>query len=429
MLKKMNLTIAALAMLFAGQAVAQSEMLLPPVAGDLVANQLSRSFQDTQWPSRHTELARVSYQRSLVNVKRPTKTGLGGLAGLVDDSTVPLSDSTLVSESRQYFVDASGQSLAEGIELPLSAPGAIIRISTSDTTGALSLDRLRLSIDGAVVQARKIVERTVDGHSLKAAGLSVPTNTLAFRLGREAGAGILGLSVDGLTPQQPALVQVFEPNSPWVARLRVNSQRFLAGQPIKAHLSIQSSSGGTIVPATASAVLTSPSLDQRQPLQASNERSGSWQITAPERIQAEPGLYQVNAHAEAEIDGIVVRRDLGHAVAIAPPTARFGSTVSMVRGKDQSLSLEFPVEATISGRYQVGATLYATDKRGRLAAVATAETASVLPAAGASLKLDFDLNAPGLEGYGAPFEIRDLVLRDQGRMLILEQRQRALVLD
>ena len=428
MLNKMNLAMVALAVLFAGQAVAQSTVLLPPVAGDLVADQLSRSFQDTQWPSRHTEQASVSYQRSLVDVKRPAKIGLGGLAGLVADSTVPFSDSTLVSESRQYFVDASGQSLSEGIELPLSAPGAIIRISTSDAAGALSLDRLRLSIDGATVRARKVVERTVDGQSLNAAGMSVPSNSLAFRLGREAGAGTLGLTVDGLAPQQPALVQVFEPNSPWVARLRVNSQRFLAGQPIEARVLLESADR-SLVPEMASAVLTAPALDQRFALDLLDEHAGTWRIAAPERVQSRPGLYQVDAHAETEIDGLVIRRDLSHAVGIAPPTARLGSTVSVLRTKDRSLSLEFPVEATISGRYQAGATLYATDKRGRLVAVAVAETAGVLPASDASLRLDFDLDSPGLEGYGAPYEVRDLSLRDQGRMLLLEQRQRALVLD
>jgi hypothetical protein len=61
-------------------------------------------------------------------------------------------------ESRQYWVDIDGQALAAGIDLPTTAPGAVIRISALDGGTTLQLDsaRLQLAVDGIALDRAQL---------------------------------------------------------------------------------------------------------------------------------------------------------------------------------------------------------------------------------------------------------------------------------
>lgn len=401
---------------------AESTNLLPAASDDLVATSLSRGFTNANWPSRHVEQTELSYQHSLL--ERETSKRAQYALNAIEDGRP---DAALISESRQYYVDTTGGQLADGIDLPLTAPGAVIRLSTetSDNRSGLSLQQLELKLNGNAVDARKVAQDVAGGSQLRASGWRVPENTLAFRMGRTIDAGTLTLRYSGLAADTPVLVHVFEPQSRWVARLVLNSQRFLAGQTITASLMLDDGQRQQ-TPTMVSAVLSTPGGERLSSMTRSGSE-GLWEITAPEHVQSIPGLHEVHVHAEQRFGDVIVRRDISHAVSIAPALARFSGAATLVQDRD--VRLELPVEASLAGRYQINATLYATDRKGELQPAAFSQTAAVLPAGGGPLSVAFDTQKLAEAGLGAPFELRNVSLLDQGRMLQLEHRQRALVIE
>jgi len=392
------------------QQIARQGVALTTGEADLAAETLARGLDSTDWPSWHRETEPVSVTRSLLgNVA--AKSGMAAAPRLDG----PGLDRTRISESRHYYVDTDGAALGRGIELPLTAPGAVIRISVPEDQ-ALTLDAVRLVFDGRAVPARDFAETSALGRDLRASGWSVPENTVAFRLDRRVRAGVLDVSVDGLDSRRAALVHVFEPDSPYVARLTLNRQAFLAGQRIAADFEVRGPTARR-VPAGAALALVDPD-GQRS---ASMRRSaGGWEITASARSGQPPGaLHEIHAVVETRIDGLEIRRNLTHAVAIAPALARLTGE-ARVTG-DRELSIVVPVETAVEGRFQVRATLYTGGADGDARPVTLAESAAVLAPGTGALALRFD--TAGLTG---PFELRDLMLFDQGRMLLLERRARAL---
>lgn len=402
---------------------AQSVALLPAGAADLVAPAISERIAAEDWPSHHSESISLSHQR-LLTESGPTKSG--PLVALAAGPSVPVLDASRIAESRQYWVDAGGAELGFGIELPLTAPGAIVRISAPD---GVTLDpaAIRLRFDGREVSAQSLSDARATGAQLRRSGWALPSNTVAFRLDRKVGAGMLGLVVDGLPSDVTALVHVYEPDSPFVARLEVDRQGFIAGQQIEARIALEHDRGHSL-PASASVLLASPDGGSRAFLE---RRSGdaAWMIEAPQQPAAStPGaLHELQSHIDTVVDGIRVRRDLVHAIAISPALGRLSGNAEILRGAE--LAIGMGLETALDGRFLLRGTLYAHDKRGQLVPAALSESASNLTAGAGQLQLGFDRAGLEQAGFRAPFELRDLMLFDQGRMLLLESRQRALLIE
>ena len=88
-----------------------------------------------------------------------------------------------------------------------------------------------------------------------------------------------------------------------------------------------------------------------------------------------------------------------------------------------NLRVSLPVEAASPGRYEARGTLYATAKAGSLRPVSQAHAAAWREEGDAMLVLQFG-RAHVPAGYGAPFEVRQLELNDQGRIAPIESRAR-----
>ena len=84
------------------------------------------------------------------------------------------------------------------------------------------------------------------------------------------------------------------------------------------------------------------------------------------------------------------------------------------------------MDAASEGRYEVRGLLYGLDREGRLRPAATGHAAAWLPAGKGALTLRFDAATLKSSGLTGPWELRGLELRDQGRLGLLERRQRAL---
>jgi hypothetical protein len=144
--------------------------------------------------------------------------------------------------------------------------------------------------------------------------------------------------------------------------------------------------------------------------------------TLPADAAVERGLWEAQVFAEGRDGDRRVQRDGRVAFAVAQPTARL---VGEGRASRSGLRFELPLQVRSPGRYEVAATLFATGTDGLAHPVAQAASAAWFEPGTRSLTLAFGRELVPL-GYGAPFEVRELTLKDQSRMGLLETRAVAL---
>ncbi len=403
--------------LIAGTSLAMAQVQwLDESATDLRANALENNLRSVP-SSLHQESASINFAwgPDQATQGRPASAG-----------PTPMGSDRPVAESRQYWVDSNGAALAQGIELPISAPGAVIRMSALDSGSRITLDPegLRLTMNGQGVSADFGPAEITTGKDMRAQGMRVPEDSLAFRLGREAASGTLSVALDGVPSDQALVIHVFEPNSPWVARLALPRHNFLSGQALDFDLGL-GNGRQQIGIGSVQAVLASPDASQTWSLQPG--RSGGLHLAAaPVAARSMPGsgLYEAHVYLESQFNGMTIRRDLTLALNIAPAIARFNGQASLARSA--GLGLDLGVETAIGGRFQINAEVFGTDAGGQLQPLGFVQSAAVLEAGGGTISLEIDSNLLRSSRLHAPFEVHNLALLDQGRMYLLEQRARAL---
>ncbi len=403
-MKKLQL-IVALSLITGSAFSAQAVEWLPPTNNDLVASGLTADLNHIP-ASRHAESSPVNFSWALSADR---------------DTTVQLQR----AESRQYWVDVSGQQLAGGIDLPLTAPGAVIRVSALESGTNLQLDpaQMELSIDRGSLEMASL-EDVSTGAMMQRQGMAVPEDTVAFRLPADVDVAQLSIRHPGASADQALVVHVFEPNSPWVAEMTAPRTNFLAGQPIEFGLSL-SDGNHTFTIDQVDAMLVSPDAGQVWSLAHSADRGLSGQVP-PEGLSAAAGLYEAHAYIEQQIKGLTIRRDVKLAFSMAPQSGRFTGQVRQANAS--GLGLDLGVEVVTAGRYQVNGEIFGTNVFGELKPLALAQSAAVLEPGTGTIRLDLDESLLNASRLGAPFEVRSLQLLDQGRMFLLEERARAVVI-
>ena len=315
------------------------------------------------------------------------------------------------AQSREYWMTVDGADLQRGVALPMSAPGALVRVSPA--TGAAGLR----SADFSVARAGRAVQiaSLADATSLRAAGMAATAGTQVLRLGANSGAGNSLLRAANASGDY--VVHVFEPNSDRLLFARASRNHALAGDTMR--VAIDGRSGTRAVAAVSQALLVAPDGSSR-PVPVRKARGGGLVavFALPGRGATDKGLWELQVFAD--VDG--VPRDARTAFAVALPTARFAGDYT---ADARSLRVGLPVQAASPGRYEARGTLYATAPGGALRPVSEAHAAAWMRPGTATLVLAFP-RAHLPAGYGAPFEVRDLELNDQGRMAPLESRERGL---
>ena len=398
-------TFIALA-LVSGSAIASNNIeWLPAAERDLIATDLTIAT-DAIPNSFHSETTPLSYTWAATE-RSPTDAAMQGA----------------VVESRQYWVDVSAQALERGVKLPISAPGSVIRVSALDSDTGLQLDpgRLELSINGQSLN-RSALE-TASGSEMRQQGMQVPQDSLAFRLPIDSQAGSLEMRMTGTAVQTPMVIHVYEPESPWVARMSAARSSFLSDQTIELEL-VLDDGGKSFSVDQVSAMLVSPDAGEMIDLSRSDDAGKLQAIVPISAVSAAPGLHEVHAYVEHNIDGMTVKRDLKLAIGVAPASGRFTGQVDNL--SPLGLNLNLGVEVAVEGRYQVNAEIFGTNERGDLKPLAFTQSATVLEAGSGLISIGVDADILRASELSAPFEIRNLQLMDQGRMFVLEHREQAL---
>lgn len=315
---------------------------------------------------------------------------------------------TFAAESREYWQTVEGAELQQGVNLTTTAPGAVIRISPA--RGAVALNAADFGVRSRTRPIR--LERAAGAEELRAAGMEVDTGTAVLKLARENAAG--HYSLHSAKAKGRYLVHVYEPESQVLLKARADRQHVLGGDTIA--VSMTMSRNGRPIPAQAQALLVAPDGSSR-PVKVTRDAAGNLDARVPLPLQANatPGLWELQVFANSG----EVSRDARTAFGVAAPTARLRGDVEI---DARQLRVAMPVQAASPGRYEVRGTLFATGPDGVARPVSQAHSAAWFEHGVGTLQLGFDRrHVPA--GFGAPFEIRQLVVMDQTRMAPLEVRE------
>lgn len=323
------------------------------------------------------------------------------------------------AESREYWMQTDAAELRRGLDIDTTSAGALIRLSPADGQARIELAELRLLRNGQAIDAGKAFAQSAGEAQLREAGMDVSAGTAVVRLEPALGQGRFRLQLEQAHGRY--LVHVFEPDSAYRLNARAVRANLLAGDRLEVSVAMQN--GERRMDASElQGQLVSPT-GTSYDLHLTRARDGSYLASArvPESAQGASGLWEVQLLAGGLDGGRRIQRDVRTAVAIAQPTAKLAGAYAFEPAK---LQLAVPLQVGSPGRYQVGATLYATGSDGVARPVSQSHSAAWLETGSKQLTLTFDrAHVPG--GYGAPFEVRFLELKDQTRMGTLETRERA----
>ncbi len=328
------------------------------------------------------------------------------------DPAQPLAASTpYVAQSREYWETVDAAALDRGVQLKMSAPGSLIRISPAHGARALRSDELQVS--GS--RGAATMDNIAGSEQLTKAGMDVQAGTVIAKLGDQEGAGTYTVRVPKAEGQY--LVHVFEPQSSDVLRAGTDRDHALAGSSLRFDVDF-SRAGKLASTVKAEGMLVAP--DGRSwpvALDASGNGGLAANVKLPTKVGNTPGLWELQVFANA--DGI--QRDARTAFAVAAPTARFNGVFAF---NAKTMRMALPVQTGSTGRYEARGTLFATGADGVMRPVSEAHSAAWIKRGNGMLVLQFN-RAHLPQGYGAPFEVRQLELNDQSRMAQLESRERA----
>jgi len=353
--------------------------------------------------------------------------------GLDPQQDIALAPAPFVARSREYFLDLTATELRRGVNLPTHGAGALVRLNPAlgrppeGSATAAAIDPLQISITTA--DKRTFTQGTgfdqmATADQLKAAGSPFVEGTTAFRLNPEVGAGIHRMRVEGLADGGRYVLHVFDRNSPVELVLSTSRSAYLSGQSlaIKAHLA------GGIPAQEVQGFVTSPA-GRAWPLTFEPVGKGFFHATLVlDGLEVPtPGLWQAHVSAASGDGKAQILRQGRTAFDVAVPSARLDGEAALV-SSDDGLAVRLGVESAASGRYEVRGVLFASAGDGQMLPAAVAHSADFLQAGSGSLVLSFDTSAAQAAGLGAPFEVRDLRLMDQGTMGLLHQQRVGLVI-
>lgn len=410
-----RVALACAALALTGAAAAAQRELQPPQAGDLAARAVvaPEAMQESAGaPGLAREPVAISW-------------AVGG--------DIVASAKPQLAQSREYYMSVSGAELNAGVAIHTTSPRALVRLQPLAATGprenaAIHPQALTVSdAAGRAFNGGKGMEMLVGDDKLAKADLPFAPGTSAFRLNANLGAGSFKLKANGLGPADRYLVNVVEPDSKLALTMQAGAASYLHGQELVVQSELLDE--GTRQGHAASkfdATVVSPA-GRSFPVTFKAGSNGKMQarlVLDADEVPT-PGLWEVRGHASATVKGQKVMRSLRLAFPVAMPVARMEQGVELVEG-GKGLGLRFSVEAGAPGRYEVRGLLYGSVK-GTMAPIGVAHAAQWMEAGSNRIALSF---APELlANASGPFEVRDLMLIDQGRMGVLHRQQHALTLD
>jgi hypothetical protein len=339
---------------------------------------------------------------------------------------------THLKESKEYWFKTKGKDLKEGVSVPFSAPGALVKINPrsnadkADVIRTHSIDPMQIELIDAkgnrFSQGLGMAQRA-DAKDLSASGSPFPAGTSAFKMKSELGAGTFKIkTAQDVDDEGDYLISVLEKDSDDVLTVQMDKANLHYGQSMVVK-AFYKKSGKAKTSKSMSAVLRSPGgkVHQVEMVRGQdNEYQGKLPMTFEKDSIGE--LWEVEVSMAHRAGDQSVRRMGRTAFSYAIPTARLleDVAVNQLQIKKGRLSVQFNLEVAVEGRYEVRAVLYATDGTGKLRPAVMGQSADWLTEGAQGLSLSFPLQEAMQNGFGAPYEIKRVSLVDQKQLALLQ---------
>lgn len=333
---------------------------------------------------------------------------------------IDFSEQQAHSQSRQYRMEVTGAELKRGISLKTTAPGALVRISGFNTSNPVEPQNLNLFTANKKFAKGSAFDTLVDSRMMTKTGVGFQRGTTGFKISEQMGRGDFKLqTAQGVADSDRYLVNVFEKNSDVELHLTANKSNYLKGHAMNVKTALWAN--GKQFPLNAvKSQLVSPT-GKKTPV--AMNKSGQMQLPMNMQASNVPGaLWTLETEVDAMVNGQAVKRMAKVAFSFADKTASLGKMHPMVTERAGNISATVPVRASKQGRFEVRAVLYGTNSKGQMVPAMVTHSANNLNPGMGFVNMQFDKNILAATGLQAPFELRNLQLRDQKQMALLEAK-------
>ncbi|MCW9027318.1 MAG: DUF4785 family protein [Kangiella sp.] len=325
------------------------------------------------------------------------------------------------TQSREYSLDVNGQSLQRGVSLTTSAPGALVRISAADGRSAVEPQMMNISQKGGKSFAKGSgFDMLVDSNAMQAQGIGFQRGTTGFKLADNLGQGEFTLQTNQkLNPNGKYRINVFEKNSDTALYLKSGQGTYFRNDTLNISANVFDRGQAQTI-RNIKARLVSPT-GQSYPVIFKKSGDG-YQIKMPMKMAADnvPGaLWELHTEVKAHVNGKLIQRNGRVPFSYDEMTASAGGNVQIVGG-DKNLKAMVPVKVKKDSRFEVRGVLYGSDKAGNMKPIMVTHTADNLSRGAGQIMMEFDAKILASSGLSAPYELRNVELRDQSQMAILK---------
>lgn len=339
-----------------------------------------------------------------------------------DNQQLDFSAKQAHTQSRQFTINASGAQLKRGVSFNTSAKGALVRISAFDGQSAVEPKNLSLkTAKGKMFAKGQGFDTLVSSSAMQKSGAGFQEGTTGFKIADNAGTGQMTLKAEsGIRSSGRYRINVFEKNSDTALHLTANKNSYLASDTLKVDASVFNQ-GHTQNIQSIQAKLVSPT-GKEFPVSFEQSKDG-YQLNKPLNMSAHsvPGaLWELRTVTQVKVNGQLIQRNGQVPFAFAEQTAKLSASATMF-GQKQSPKATVPINVKTDGRYEVRGVLYGTDASGNLKPAMMTHSAANLAAGEGAIILDFDSSILQKSGLRAPFEVRNIELRDQSQMALVDR--------
>ncbi len=354
-------------------------------------------------------------------------------------SVLPLSESSKPhkASSREYWLTVNGLQLLQGLKLQTTAAGAIVKISPMPDRNVKSsklpvLDTGQLTIidaQGKQHPQMSAMANSATADQLNNARLSFPPGTVIFELKETLGHGEFTVKYHNIiNPQQRFLLYVLDKNSQYRLSVKTDDDTVFSGRQLVAQIALTDNK----IIRDVSSVETFLRSPDGGKFVVDNKINKDGLVETAINIDGlddrSIGLWELHVATKSVMNGMQVQRNAKTTFAYSQPNAKLTQTVDITRAKglDNTLRLSFGIDAVSSGRFELRGILYGTEIDNKKVPIMFANSAGWREAGPSTLDLTFDLSKVSNSSAGKPFEIRDLRLLDQSRMMLLHRQSLAL---
>ncbi|GLX78359.1 DUF4785 domain-containing protein [Thalassotalea insulae] len=323
--------------------------------------------------------------------------------------------------SDEYWLEVTGKQLNDGLDVNITQPGALIRLSgkRANAPGAVN----SLAIDPEKIALSKGAEKLSSPFKQKVSQQQFATanifpNSSAVQLDKRIGKGVFKLKVNQqLNGHERYLINVKEKGSPYRLKVTIPRQSILATQHLELDMAMHNKND-QLDNSRYSAVIKSPNGDV-MPVKY-QQHDGKYSITLPEMAtSALPGqLYELQVSSHASDNGLKISRNGKVAFAISQPTAKMTGKVAV-----ENTHAVIGVEVASEGRYEISAIVSGVNKLGEQQQVMLSRSAHYLQPGEQHVQLIFDTQLLKQASVLPPYQLSQLRLVDQSRMALLQQQQ------